>query len=146
MKAPGNRGFFNFPANSGADGALRSMKKIRLLFLLISGSWALLAGPLTMSHSQGKFSDAEIEATIKAKLAKSKIGKDGLQVHVKDGVATWTGTTTVMQHKGAATRMAKAAGAIHVVNNIKVTGEDAPGKPGQPRHVQLKAGAKDEEP
>ena len=53
-----------------------------------------------MSHSQGKFSDAEIEATIKAKLAKSKIGKDGFQVHVKDRVATWTGATTVMQHKG----------------------------------------------
>jgi osmotically-inducible protein OsmY len=99
-----------------------------------------------MSHSQGKFSDAEVEATIKAKLAKSKIGKDGLQVHVKDGVATWTGTTPVMQHKGAATRMAKAAGAIHVVNNIKVTGESgAPGKPGQPRHVQVKASKEDEE-
>lgn len=119
-----------------------SMKKIRVLpILLLLASWPVLAGPLTMSHSQGKFSDAEIEATIKAKLAKSKIGKDGLQVHVKDGVATWTGTTTVMQHKGAATRMAKAAGAIHVVNNIKVTGPDAaPGKPGQPRHVQVKAG------
>jgi len=123
-----------------------SMKKIRLLLLLlIAGSWSVFAGPLTMSHSQGKYSDAEIEATIKAKLAKSKIGKDGLQVHVKDGVATWSGTTAVMQHKGAATRMAKTAGAIHVVNNIKVTGE-APGKPGQPRRVQVKAGAKDEEP
>ncbi len=76
-----------------------------------------------MSHSQGKFSDAEIEATIKAKLAKSKIGKDGFQVHVKDRVATWTGATTVMQHKGAATRMAKTAGAIQVVNNIKISGD-----------------------
>jgi hypothetical protein len=74
-------------------------------------------------------------------LAKSKIGKDNLQVHVKDGVATWTGTTAVMQHKGAATRMAKAAGAIHVVNNIKVTGESGvPGKPGRPRQVQVKSG------
>lgn len=117
------------------------MKKLCRLLCLLTGSFSLFAGPLTMSHSQGKFSDAEIEATIKAKLAKSKIGKDGLQVHVKDGVATWTGTTAVMQHKGAATRMAKAAGAIHVVNNIKVTGEDAaPGKPGQPRRVQVKAG------
>jgi osmotically-inducible protein OsmY len=114
---------------------------------VLIGSWSLFAGPLTMSHSQGKFSDAEVEATIKAKLAKSKIGKDGLQVHVKDGVATWTGTTAVMQHKGAATRMAKAAGAIHVVNNIKVAAEGAtPGKPGQPRHVQVKAGAPDAEP
>jgi len=123
------------------------MQKLFRLLCLLIGSWSLLAGPLTISHSQGKFSDAEIEATIKAKLAKSKIGKDGLQVHVKDGVATWTGTTAVMQHKGAATRMAKTAGAIHVVNNIKVTGNVAgPGKPGQPRRVQVKAGAKDEEP
>jgi hypothetical protein len=100
-------------------------------------SSSLLAGPpLTKSHSEGKFSDAEIEATIKAKLAKSKIGKDGFQVHVKDRIATWTGSTTVMQHKGAATRMAKAAGAIQVVNNIKVT--DA--ADGQPRHIQVSPG------
>jgi hypothetical protein len=121
------------------------MKKLSLLLCLLAGSWPLFAGPLTMSHSQGKYSDAEIEATIKAKLAKSKIGKDGLLVHVKDGVATWTGTTAVMQHKGAATRMAKAAGAIHVVNNIKVTGDAAPGKPGEPRHVQVKAAASKED-
>ena len=55
--------------------------------------------PLTKSHSEGKFSDAEIEATIKAKLAKSKIGKDSFQIHVKDRVATWTGSTTVMQQR-----------------------------------------------
>ena len=60
----------------------------------VLGSCSLSAGPpLTKSHSEGKFSDAEIEATIKAKLAKSKIGKEGFQVHVKDRVATWTGTT-----------------------------------------------------
>ena len=72
-------------------------------------------------HSQGRFSDAEIESTIKTKLAKSKIGKDGIQVHVKGGVATWTGNTNVMQHKGAATRMARTAGATQVVNNIKIS-------------------------
>ncbi len=96
---------------------------------------AAFSGPLTHSHSEGKFSDAEIEATIRAKLGKSKIGKDGFQVHVKDRVATWSGSTTVMQHKGAATRMAKSAGAIQVVNNIKVSGDA-----GLPRHVQVKAG------
>jgi hypothetical protein len=87
------------------------------LFLL-SLSFLLSAGILTKSHTTGKFSDAEIEATIKSKLSKSKIGKEGFQVHVKDGVATWTRTTSIMQRKGAATRMAKAAAAIHVVNNI----------------------------
>jgi hypothetical protein len=113
------------------------MKNLLLLSLALAGS--TFAGPLTMSHSQGKFSDGEIEATIKAKLAKSRIGKDGFQVHIKDGVATWTGTTTVMQHKGAATRMAKAAGAIHVINNIKVTGDGAGKGAGPPRHVQVKS-------
>jgi hypothetical protein len=131
------------------------MKKARLIacapiLCFLACSWSLFAGPLTMSHRQAKYSDAEIEATIKAKLAKSKIGKDGLQVHVKDGVATWTGSTTVMQHKGAATRMAKAAGATQVVNNIKVSGDAGTavkGNPaGQPRHVQVKASAPDEEP
>lgn len=65
--------------------------------------------------------DKVIEAAIKAKLEKSKIGKDGFKVHVQGGVATWEGTTDVLQHKGAATRMAKAAGAKAVVNNIKVS-------------------------
>jgi BON domain len=119
--------------------------KTALILALLASSCSLFAGPpLTKSHSEGKFSDAEIEATIKAKLAKSKIGKDGLQVHVKDRVATWTGSTAIMQHKGAATRMAKSAGAMHVLNNIKVTGESplaAKGNPpGQPRHVQVRDG------
>ncbi len=65
--------------------------------------------------------DQQIEAAIKAKLQKSKIGKDGVKVHVQGGVATWEGSTDVLQHKGAATRMAKAAGAKAVVNNIKVS-------------------------
>jgi BON domain len=121
------------------------MKKYRLIISLLVSSLSLFAGPFSQSHREGKFSDAEIEATIKAKLAKSKIGTDGFQVHVKDRVATWTGATAVMQHKGAATRMAKAAGAIQVVNNIKVSDEAtlrAKGNlSGQPRHVQVKTAA-----
>jgi hypothetical protein len=65
--------------------------------------------------------DKAIEAAIKAKLAKSKIGKDGFSVRVQGGVAYWDGTTSVVQHKGAATRMAKTAGAKMVINNIKIT-------------------------
>jgi hypothetical protein len=66
-------------------------------------------------------SDAQIDAKIKAKLAKSKIGKDGFKYHVQHGVVTWEGTTGVMQHKGSATRMAKTAGATQVVNNIQIS-------------------------
>lgn len=65
--------------------------------------------------------DKETEAFIRAKLAKSKIGKDGFTVRVQGGVAYWDGSTNVVQHKGAATRMAKTAGAKKVVNNIKVS-------------------------
>lgn len=119
-----------------------AVKRTLLALMLLGYSFSLSAGPpLSKSHGEGKFSDAEIEATIKAKLAKSKIGKDGFQVHVKDRVATWTGSTTVMQHKGAATRMAKTAGAIQVLNNIKVSDGAGP-----PRHVHVKSGASDGEP
>jgi len=65
--------------------------------------------------------DKEMEAVIRAKLAKSKIGKDGFSVRVQGGVAFWDGSTNVVQHKGAATRMAKTAGAKRVVNSIKVS-------------------------
>ena len=65
--------------------------------------------------------DRAVERTIREKLAKSKIGKDGFTVRVQGGVAYWEGNTTVVQHKGAATRMAKTAGARAVVNNIKVS-------------------------
>lgn len=65
--------------------------------------------------------DAQIDSTIRAKLAKSKIGKDGFHFHVQRGVVTWEGSTNVIQHKGSATRMAHAAGATQVVNNIQIS-------------------------
>lgn len=68
-------------------------------------------------------SDAQIEATIRTKLAKSKIGKDGFRFHVQRGVVTWEGKTSVIQHKGSATRMAKAAGAVQVINNIQISAD-----------------------
>ena len=66
-------------------------------------------------------SDAQIDAAIRTKLAKSKIGKDGFKYHVQRGVVTWEGNTNVMQHKGSATRMARTAGAMQVVNNIQIS-------------------------
>lgn len=67
--------------------------------------------------------DSQIERTIKARLARSKIGRNGFQVKVQGGVATFEGRTNVIQHKGAATRMAKRAGAKAVVNNIVISEE-----------------------
>jgi hypothetical protein len=78
--------------------------------------------PARPATAHAAVSDAQLEATIRMKLAKSKIGKDGFKFHVQRGVVTWEGTTTVGQHKGAATRMARTSGAIQVVNNIKVNG------------------------
>ena len=65
--------------------------------------------------------DAQIEASIRTKLAKSKIGKDGFSFRVQRGVVIWEGNTAVMQHKGSATRMARTAGAVQVINNIQVS-------------------------
>jgi|SRR5579864_4953044 len=95
----------------------------RVLFGLCFAAVCLAQAPKKAPAAQGTTAqqDKLIEATIKGKLAKSKIGKDGFTVRVQGGVATWEGTTTVLQHKGAATRMAKTAGAKAVVNHIKVS-------------------------
>jgi len=65
--------------------------------------------------------DAQIERTIKNKLAKSKMSSEHFTVSVVKGVATLEGATNVMQHKGAMTRMAKSSGASSVRNNIRVS-------------------------
>jgi hypothetical protein len=79
------------------------------------------AAPAVAKDGVSAQQDKQIEAAIRAKLAKSKIGKDGFTVRVQGGVAYWEGGTSVVQHKGSATRMAKSAGAHAVINNIKVT-------------------------
>ena len=106
------------------------MLRIILLLMLVLSS----APAQTKSQTKAKAppppqgttapQDVQIESDIRARLAKSVIGKDGLTVRVQGGVAYWDGTTNVVQHKGAATRMAKSAGAKKVVNNIKI-GDDA---------------------
>jgi transposase len=97
---------------------------ILAIFLLIGMLGAQTKGPPSKpAAGQGAtaLQDKETEALIRTKLAKSKIGKDGFTVRVQGGVAYWDGSTSVVQHKGAATRMAKTAGAKKVVNNIKVS-------------------------
>ncbi len=86
----------------------------------------------------GTVSDAQLEATIRAKLAKSKVGKDGFKFHVQHGVVTWEGQTNVPQHKGAATRMARTAGAVQVVNNIQVSDEAKAKSLSQLHHATVK--------
>ena len=63
--------------------------------------------------------DAELEKAIRARFAASKIGADKFEVHVQGGRATLTGNTGVLQHKGTATRLARAAGAKDVENKIE---------------------------
>ena len=80
------------------------------------------SAPKAAAKAQPSKSDAQIEAAIKAKLAKSpKLSQEHLTVHVQGGVATFEGKTDVVQHKGTATRMAKAAGAVAVNNHIQVS-------------------------
>jgi osmotically-inducible protein OsmY len=65
-------------------------------------------------------SDSQLEQAIQARLAASKIARNGFQVRVQGGVAVLTGRTDVLQHKGVATRLARSAGARQVVNRIEV--------------------------
>src|SRR5262245_36726606 len=61
-------------------------------------------GGAAPASAQGAALDKLIETKIRAKLATSKIGKDGFTVRVQGGIAYWDGNTSVVQHKGAATR------------------------------------------
>ena len=71
---------------------------------------------------QPRLSDAQLEASIRARFARSpKISQDHFQVRVQGGVATIEGKTGVVQHKGSATRMAKSAGALAVNNHIQLS-------------------------
>ena len=78
------------------------------------------AKPAT-APKQAAVPDAQLEKDIRARFAKSKISTHKFQVHVQGGVATIEGQTDVLQHKGTATRLAKSAGAIKVVNRIGVS-------------------------
>ncbi len=77
--------------------------------------------PPAAAKKSAPLSDAALEAAIRAKFAKSKIGVEKYQVRVQGGVATIEGRTDVIQHKGVATRLAKTAGAVAVNNHIEVS-------------------------
>jgi osmotically-inducible protein OsmY len=79
------------------------------------------AAPTPSQHSASD--DVAVERAIRARLARSKISVDKFEVHVQGGIATITGKTSVMQHKGTATRLAKNAGAKQVVNKVEISDE-----------------------
>ena len=101
--------------------------------LMAAGAWAggpqaaathqRPAVPSTVKRPAGqpKLSDAQLEAVIRAKFAKSKINADKFTVHVQGGVATIEGNTNVIQHKGTATRMARTGGALAVNNHVQIS-------------------------
>ena len=97
--------------------------RCRLIALLVTVAAALAAQGPAPARLTGKptLTDAELEAAIRARFAKSKCAEDKLTVRVQGGVATLEGKTGVVQHKGAATRMARTAGARRVVNKIQVS-------------------------
>jgi thymidine phosphorylase len=68
-----------------------------------------------------KVADVELEKAIQARFAKSKIAVNKFQVRVQGGTATIEGRTDVIQHKGTATRLARSAGAVNVVNKVQVS-------------------------
>lgn len=72
------------------------------------------------SMGKPRLSDAQLEALIRAKFAKSK-SANKFTVRVQGGVANIEGKTDVVQHKGAATHMAKTAGAIAVNNHVQIS-------------------------
>ena len=122
------------------------MRLLRLCLLLLTPvlMFAADAKPKAVSAGVSAEEDKRIEATIHAKLAKSKIGKNGFTVRVQGGTAYWEGVTSVPQHKGAATRMAKSSGARKVVNGIRVTdagrqkAEQNLKSPAEPRRAEVK--------
>ena len=97
------------------------LRIILLLMLVLPGIRAQTKTKALPPQGTTAPQDVQIESNIRTRLAKSVIGKDGFTVRVQGGVAYWDGSTNVVQHKGAATRMAKTAGAKKVVNNIKVS-------------------------
>lgn len=91
-----------------------------LVVFLVSGLFAAEPRPAVKGASP-RPADAQIEATIRAKFAKSKIAVNHFAVRVQGGVATIEGKTDVIQHKGTATRLAKTGGAVAVNNKVQVS-------------------------
>jgi hypothetical protein len=104
----------------------------RLLLIRIAALFFALCAPFFAAPPAGKRpapaakpaparSDAEIESSIRARFAKSKISTDRFEVKVRNGIATIEGRTGVVQRKGVATRLARLGGAREVINNVQLS-------------------------
>ena len=96
----------------------------RFIALMLTAVAALAAqqrGAPPKQPAKPAISDVELEKAIRARFAQSKSALDKFTVRVQGGVATIEGKTDVVQRKGAATRMARSAGARQVVNKIEVS-------------------------
>jgi BON domain len=101
------------------------------VFLSIASMWvaarAGTAPPTAAVHARpatggpAPLNDRQIEAAIRARFAKSTINEDHYQVRVQGGIAIIEGRTDVIQRKGTATRLARAAGAREVVNKVALS-------------------------
>lgn len=93
--------------------------------LMIPVGLAMAAPPVKATSAQQaqvlRLSDAELEKAIRARFAASKISTNHFTAHVQGGVAKLEGYTEIVQHKGTATRLAKSAGALAVINNIQIS-------------------------
>ncbi|MEK7407007.1 MAG: BON domain-containing protein [Acidobacteriota bacterium] len=93
------------------------MPKTRCLAVAAAIAAAILAAQTPKPSS----TDAELERAIRDRFARSKIAVNNFTVRVQGGVATLEGRTDVIQHKGTATRLARASGARQVVNKIEIS-------------------------
>ncbi len=96
---------------------------VLLVVFGVVGAEAWLAGATANKAARERttLTDAELEKAIRERFARSKIAVNRFTVRVQGGVATIEGRTDVVQHKGVATRLARAAGARRVVNRIEIS-------------------------
>lgn len=88
------------------------------ILIFVGWLWGAEKRPVA---SRPALTDAQLETAIRERFAKSKVAQDRFTVRVQGGVATIEGRTDVVQRKGAATRMAKSAGAKKVINKVQVS-------------------------
>jgi hypothetical protein len=79
------------------------------------------AAPAKAAPAKSAKSDTAIDQKLRERLSRSKINANHFTFKVQNGTVIWEGKTDVIQHKGAATRMAKSVGARNVVNNIQIS-------------------------